>query len=110
VAALVTLGLLKQEHLVERAKTAGASWMDRIRAKTNALGVRDVRGQGLMVGVELEGGAARGLTVTRRLLGRGWIVLTGGMSGDALTLTPPLDTAGALLDAFVDALADALRA
>jgi 4-aminobutyrate aminotransferase/(S)-3-amino-2-methylpropionate transaminase len=110
VAALVTLGLLKQEHLAERAKRAGASWMDRIREKTNGLGVREVRGQGLMVGVEVEGGPARALTVTRRLLERGWIVLTGGMSGDALTLTPPLDTAGALLDAFADALADALRA
>ena len=37
-----------------------------------------------------EGGAARALAVTRRLLAGGWIVLTGGRTGDVLTLTPPL--------------------
>ncbi|MGD0527165.1 MAG: aminotransferase class III-fold pyridoxal phosphate-dependent enzyme [Polyangiaceae bacterium] len=110
VAALVTLDLLEREHLVDRAKTAGASWMGRLRERTVGLGVRDVRGRGLMVGVELDGGAPRALSVTRRLLEHGWIVLTGGANGDALTLTPPLDTPGALLDAFADALASALRA
>ena len=65
----------------------------------------DVRGRGLMIGVELEGGAARALALTRRLLQRGWIVLTGGSAGDVLTLTPPLDIEEPLLDAFADALA-----
>ena len=46
--------------------------------------------------------------VTRRLLARGWIVLTGGTHGDTLTLTPPLDVDEALLEAFADALADCL--
>jgi 4-aminobutyrate aminotransferase/(S)-3-amino-2-methylpropionate transaminase len=61
-----------------------------------------------MVGVALEGGAGRALAVTRRLLARGWIVLTGGSAGDVLTLTPPLDVEPALLDAFAGALAAAL--
>jgi 4-aminobutyrate aminotransferase-like enzyme len=47
--------------------------------------------------------------VTRQLLTRGWIVLTGGARGDVLTLTPPLDIEESLLDQFVDALVDALR-
>ena len=77
----------------------------RLRSKLEGCGVAEVRGRGLMVGVELEGGAARALAVTRRLLQRGWIVLTGGAAGDVLTLTPPLDIDEALLDAFADALA-----
>jgi len=61
-----------------------------------------------MVGVALDGGAGRALATTRRLLAHGWIVLTGGVAGDALTLTPPLGVDEAVLDAFADALAAAL--
>jgi len=107
-AALATLEVLEREGLPERARVAGASWTSRLREQTTGRGVREVRGRGLMVGVELEGGAARALSVTRRLLAGGWIVLTGGARGDALTLTPPLDIERALLDAFADALAIAL--
>jgi 4-aminobutyrate aminotransferase/(S)-3-amino-2-methylpropionate transaminase len=83
--------------------------MARIRTGTRGAGVADVRGRGLMVGVELEGGAGRALAVTRGLLERGWIVLTGGPRGDVLTLTPPLDVDEGLLDAFADALCGVCR-
>ena len=107
-AVLATLEVLERERLPDRARTMGATWMTRLRERTTGRGVREVRGRGLMVGVELEGGAARALAVTRRLLAGGWIVLTGGKTGDALTLTPPLDIEVTLLDAFADALARAL--
>lgn len=107
-AALATLETLEREGLPERARTTGARWMSRLRERTTGLGVREIRGRGLMVGIELEGGAARALAVTRRLLSSGWIVLTGGTRGDVLTLTPPLDIEAGLLDAFADALAMAL--
>jgi 4-aminobutyrate aminotransferase/(S)-3-amino-2-methylpropionate transaminase len=107
-AAVATLDALEREHLPERALAVGPRWMDRLRAATGGRGVREVRGRGLMVGVELEGGGGRALAVTRRLLARGWIVLTGGIAGEALTLTPPLDVDEALLDAFAVALGDAL--
>jgi 4-aminobutyrate aminotransferase-like enzyme len=42
-----------------------------------------------MLGVHL-GSAPRALAVARRLLRRGWLTLTGGTSGDVLTLSPPL--------------------
>ena len=82
--------------------------MDQLRRRTAGRGVSEVRGLGLMVGVALEGGAARALMVARRLLAGGWIALTGGLEGDTLTLTPPLDVDDALLDAFGEALAIAL--
>jgi 4-aminobutyrate aminotransferase-like enzyme len=82
--------------------------MARMRKRLEGLGVTAVRGRGLMVGVELDGGGARALAVTRHLLQRGWIVLTGGVAGDVLTLTPPLDIDEALLDAFAGVLAEVL--
>jgi 4-aminobutyrate aminotransferase/(S)-3-amino-2-methylpropionate transaminase len=107
-AAVATLDVLTEERLPERALDVGRRWTEKLRRATQERGVAQVRGRGLMVGVALDGGAARALAVTRRLLRRGWIVLTGGARGDVLTLTPPLDVAEDLLDAFVGALGDVL--
>lgn len=107
-AALATLDVLERRKLPERARSTGERWMQMLRETTLGRGVREVRGRGLMVGVALDGGGGRALAVTRRLLARGSIVLTGGAAGDVLTLTPPLDVDDALLQAFCGALADAL--
>jgi 4-aminobutyrate aminotransferase-like enzyme len=108
-AALATLTALADGGFDVRTREVGARWADRLRDKLEGCGVTEVRGRGLMIGVEVEGGAARALALTRRLLQRGWIVLTGGAAGDTLTLTPPLDIDEPLLDAFTEALADAAR-
>jgi len=108
-AAVAALGALEEARLPERAHAVGARWMGTLQDATAGLGVVDVRGRGLMVGVALEGGASRALAVTRGLLERGWIVVTGGAQGDVLTLTPPLDIDERLLSAFAGALADTLR-
>jgi 4-aminobutyrate aminotransferase/(S)-3-amino-2-methylpropionate transaminase len=108
-AAVATLDALADARLPERARDVGARWKRTLRQYIRAGGIVDVRGCGLMVGVALEGGAGRALAVARRLLARGWIVLTGGGQGDVLTLTPPLDIDERLLDAFGDALATCLR-
>jgi 4-aminobutyrate aminotransferase-like enzyme len=108
-AALATLGALDSARLPERARCAGERWMSKLRERALGRGVAEVRGRGLMIGVALEGGRRRATAVTRGLLERGWIVLTGGTSGDVLTLTPPLDIDDGLLDAFTDALGSALE-
>ncbi len=105
---MATLDAIEEAGLADRAQTVGAAFLRQLREKTAARGVKDVRGRGLMVGVLLDGGAERAFEVTRRLLGRGWIVLTGGASGDVLTLTPPLDIDESLLAGFADALAETL--
>jgi acetylornithine/succinyldiaminopimelate/putrescine aminotransferase len=107
-AALVTLRELGLRKLVDRSREVGERWRKLLQERTAGRGVAAVRGRGLMVGVALEGGASRALGVVRLLLGRGWIVLTGGVAGDVLTLTPPLNADEALLTAFADALRDAL--
>ncbi len=107
-AALATLTAIEERGLVERSGAVGARWAAALRERTAGRGVTAVRGRGLMVAVALDGGAGRALAVARRLLERGWIVLTGGSRGDVLTLTPALDIDERLLGAFTDALADVL--
>jgi 4-aminobutyrate aminotransferase/(S)-3-amino-2-methylpropionate transaminase len=107
-AALATLAELRRARLVGRSRRVGERWRAALATALEGRGVIEVRGQGLMVGVHVAGGAARALAVTRALLGRGYIVLTGGAAGDVLTLTPPLTIAEALLGPFTQALADAL--
>jgi len=108
-AALATLDALASEKLVTRAREVGERWtlalLDQLRERR----VAQVRGRGMMIGVEVEGGAARALAASRALLSRGYLVLTGGTKGDVLTLTPPLNIDEPLLGAFASALAECLN-
>jgi 4-aminobutyrate aminotransferase/(S)-3-amino-2-methylpropionate transaminase len=108
-AAVATLDILEHAQLPERARTVGERWLATLRACVAGRGVVNVRGRGLMVGVALEGGSQRAITVTRFLLERGWIVLTGGTNGEVLTFTPPLDIDETLLEAFSGVLTEALE-
>jgi 4-aminobutyrate aminotransferase/(S)-3-amino-2-methylpropionate transaminase len=107
-AAMATLDAIALERLEPRAREVGDRWIDALRERTQGRGVNAVRGRGLMVGVEVDGGAARALAVTRALLARGYLTLTGGKRGDTLTLTPPLNIDEPLLGGFASALADVL--
>jgi 4-aminobutyrate aminotransferase/(S)-3-amino-2-methylpropionate transaminase len=100
-AALATLGAVASQNLAERAQTLGDRFQDELRAAYGD--VATVRGRGLMVGIELANARAA-LVAARRLLERGYIVLTGGSAGNTLTLSPPLTIAPELLSAFADAL------
>jgi 4-aminobutyrate aminotransferase/(S)-3-amino-2-methylpropionate transaminase len=107
-AALETIAAVRG-GLAERAGRVGD---DFFRALSDAAGAGSaaswtVRGSGLMIGIGLAD-AAEALAVARSLLRRGYVVLTGGTKGDALTLSPPLTIAPELLSAFVPALAAAV--
>jgi 4-aminobutyrate aminotransferase / (S)-3-amino-2-methylpropionate transaminase / 5-aminovalerate transaminase len=107
-AANAYLDALSASSLDARARTVGDAWRQELRAATAGRGVREVRGVGLMVGVALDGGSPRALATSRRLLEAGFVVLTGAVGGDVLTLTPALDVPADLLRAFTVALAAAL--
>jgi 4-aminobutyrate aminotransferase/(S)-3-amino-2-methylpropionate transaminase len=107
-AASATLDAIAASHLAERAADVGERWARAVATRVDRNRVRGVNGRGLMVGVHVDGGSARALAVTRALLASGWLVLTGGTAGDVITLTPPLTIDEALLDAFVNALVNAL--
>ena len=99
-ALLATLDTVRARDLPGRATSVGDRW----RAELMHAGL-DVRGRGLMVGIALADAAAA-LAVAREMLGRGYIVLTGGSAGDVLTLSPPLTIAPALLTSFAERLVE----
>jgi len=93
-AGLATLAIIEEEHLVERAASLGASTLADLRARVGGHPlVRQVRGLGLLLGVEigLEGGNANDLA--ERAM---YAALRRGLSfkvskGNVLTFAPPLN-------------------
>jgi 4-aminobutyrate aminotransferase/(S)-3-amino-2-methylpropionate transaminase len=96
-AALATLATLHTERLIERAATVGSSVVEQL---ANMLEPHaSVRGAGLMIGIELADGATAE-RVTRKSLERGYLVISGGVDGATLTLTPALTIDESLLLGF----------
>ncbi len=94
------LDALRAEKLAERAADGGARWLDELRgALAGADEVVDVRGRGLLVGLEFSSGEVS-LSLARRLLAEGYLVVPGGRHAEVLTLTPPLTISEALLSGF----------
>jgi 4-aminobutyrate aminotransferase/(S)-3-amino-2-methylpropionate transaminase len=106
-ALLATVATIVDGELAARAEDLGDMALDELASACGDRAV--VRGRGLMIGIDL-GSAPRALAVARALLARGYIVLTGGVRGDALTLSPALTISPELLSAFADALGDVVRA
>jgi acetylornithine aminotransferase len=99
--ALATLTAVAEEGLVENAQQMGA----RLATGLQALpGVSEVRGAGLMLGVELVGGDAAGAMLALRERG----ILVNAVSETALRLIPPLVIDDAQVELAVGALADVL--
>jgi 4-aminobutyrate aminotransferase / (S)-3-amino-2-methylpropionate transaminase / 5-aminovalerate transaminase len=89
-AAIATLDALRFRKLPARAREVGEGARAAFRSALDGVpGVIEVRGEGLMIGIELDGGD-RGLRAMRGMLARGYVVLTGGMRSETLTLTPAL--------------------
>ncbi|MBM4357494.1 MAG: aspartate aminotransferase family protein [Deltaproteobacteria bacterium] len=108
-AALAVLEVLRAEDLVPRAHDLGQAAVAAFRERLDHPLVREVRGAGLMLGVELDS-ARTALRISRELLRRGHLVITGGIDGATLTLTPPLTVTAGELDGFAEALARSLDA
>ena len=97
-AARATLSVMLEDGLPARAERLGAGLMERLR-KLPARRIREVRGLGLMIGIELREKAAPYL---RALLERGIIALPAGPS--VIRLLPPLVITEAELDRVVESL------
>ncbi len=87
------------------SREAGARLCDRLeKGCASAPAVREIRGAGLLVGIELDSTAAATRAVDAALR-TGWIVLPEGADARVISLTPPLVISDDLLDAAADALA-----
>jgi acetylornithine/succinyldiaminopimelate/putrescine aminotransferase len=93
-----------QEPETESLVREAAEKLESKLRKLESLGVvKEVRGRGLMMGVEMDSGE-RVLDLTKALLRAGVIVLPDGPKGDVLALTPPLGISGEEIDFSMELL------
>src|SRR5438132_6676799 len=102
---LEALRVIEDEGLVARSAALGAHLLSRLSALNSAL-IRQVRGRGLWVGVELDSSVSA-RDVVERLAERG--VLTKDTHGTVIRFAPPLTISRDALDWGVDVFAETLR-
>ncbi len=83
-ASLATLEVLEAENLPQRAAETGAYFLERLRSIQSPL-IRDVRGMGLMIGVELKQKVA---PIIQGLMAHGVLALPAGLT--VVRFLPPL--------------------
>jgi len=109
-AALATLDEVLRAELPMRAAELGARLTKALEEELGGLhNVVQVRGRGLIVGVELSSGAL-GLAAHKQLLERGYLATVGGSAGEVLVFTPPLTITRDVLLGVVPVLGEILRA
>ena len=114
-AAIAQIGQLKARNLVPRAAELGAMMLERLGELVGQHGVGDVRGLGLLIGLDLvrdtesrEPDPDRAQAVLVRALRRGLLLIAGGPHGNVLTLTPAYTISREQLDFAIDVLKDCL--
>jgi acetylornithine/LysW-gamma-L-lysine aminotransferase len=101
-AALATIHVIESQNLVQNAKTLGAYFQEELR-RLKSQKIREIRGLGLMIGVELKEKA--GPTV-QRLMEKGVIALMAGAM--VIRFLPPLVISKEEIDTVVKALKEVL--
>jgi 4-aminobutyrate aminotransferase-like enzyme len=114
--ASAALDLHERARLPMRSERSGRRLRGRLeRALSGVRTVAEVRGAGLMVGIDLtrdRGGAPApelALQVMKRALAKGVILLPSGRAGNVLSLTPPLTITEPQLDHGADIVAECIR-
>ena len=103
-AALATLDVIEKEGLVEQSRTLGEHLLRELRSIESEK-IREIRGLGLMLGIELKEKAG---PYVQKLMERGIIVLLAGAT--VIRLLPPLVITKEEIDTVVQALKDTLGA
>ncbi len=103
---LAAINVLLDEKLAERSATMGAYLMKKLRSISSAV-VTDVRGQGLLVGIELDPKVVSARQFVETLLKHG--VLSKDTHHTVARFAPPLIVEREQLDWAVERIRDALR-
>jgi beta-alanine--pyruvate transaminase len=107
-AGLATLEIYRKEQLFAKAKDLSGYFLDKMFALGDLPAVADVRGFGMLAGVEVKPGKApgiRGQELQARLYDRGLHVKT---TGDVAIMAPALIARRADIDAMADMLREAI--
>jgi 4-aminobutyrate aminotransferase-like enzyme len=95
-AAVGALEVYESESISDQSERRGVQLLEALKAELGSVaGVREVRGLGLLIGVEFEdarGGpdAGAGVRIAERVLRDGLIVLPAGEVGEVLEFSPPV--------------------
>ena len=115
-AGVAVLETIAEERLIENAATRGAeltAGLGRIAAEDPRIG--DVRGPGLMIGVELvrDGSRAPDGALAKAAIARaadlGLLVLTCGVAGNVIRWIPPIDVTAGEISEAVEIFGETLR-
>ena len=104
--SLAAVRYMIENDYADVAKEKGTYLMNAVKAIKSDK-VADVRGMGMLIGIELKSEYAAG-ALSRKLLDRGFVA--GTASGNVLRLAPPLVITKDEMDAFAVALKEALEA
>jgi acetylornithine aminotransferase len=104
-ASLAVLQTIDEDDLLANVRAAGSQLRAGIRAKAPEATLRDVRGRGLLTGLETAPGVGADVVVSA-LLRRGVVSSTAGP--DTVRFTPPFTVTSDEIDAVVDATVSAL--
>jgi diaminobutyrate-2-oxoglutarate transaminase len=110
------LDVLEREDVLAHVRTEGAHLLAELRSiQAGSTLVSDVRGMGLLLGMEMAGHAAAGVTATevasrvqRAALRRGLILELGGRDDSVVRLLPPLNVSRETADDAVAIIAAAV--
>ena len=103
--ALETLDVIDDENICEMARVRGNYLMTRMRdLSQNWSAIKEVRGKGLMIGIEL---AFPGGPVVTEMMKRG--VLSNCASNNVIRLVPPLIITKEEIDTVVDVLVESIK-
>jgi ornithine--oxo-acid transaminase len=104
---LEALNVLVEEGLIKRAAELGPYLIERLRALKSPL-VREVRGRGLLVGLEIDPERAVALEVAQQLLKKG--ILTYAARRNVLRFSPPLTITRGHIDWATERVGEAFEA
>lgn len=114
-AALASLSVMKEEKLLDNTKAMGEyalSQLNKLKEKYDA--VKDVRGVGLMLGIELQNAETKEpdgdavMTVLNSCLEKGVLYYLCGNSGEVIRMLPPLTVTKEQIDQGIEWLDEAL--
>jgi 4-aminobutyrate aminotransferase-like enzyme len=116
-SALAFLDVLEAEELDALAARKGTRLLERLRRGLEGSPVvKEVRGRGLLVGIELEQGTSRGgeagagVALALEGLRKGLLLLPAGEAGEVLELAPPLIVTDEQVDTAVQMLTELVGA
>ncbi len=102
-AAIAVLDVYEKENCIENAAKVGAYTIEKLK---QVQGVKDVRGKGLIIGLELENDSA---PIRNKLLNE-YKIFTGSSScKKTIRILPALNISTAEIDLFIDALTKCLN-